>query len=170
MRICSVRIRPGTLEDLGFLRKMVYEAAYWRPSLERPPLEEALAHSELARILRDWGRRPGDAAEIAVAADGRRVGAAWYRFWSPADHSYGFVDERLPELGIGVAVKSRGQGVGTALLRALVDRATGEGVPGLSLSVERDNPAIRLYEGLGFQPVASEDNSWTMVLDLKAGR
>jgi ribosomal protein S18 acetylase RimI-like enzyme len=61
-----------------------------------------------------------------------------------------------------VAEEMRGRGVGTALLEALIDKARQDGVPALSLSVEADNAALRLYERLGFTRVACVDDAWTM--------
>jgi ribosomal protein S18 acetylase RimI-like enzyme len=47
----------------------------------------------------------------------------------------------------------RGSGVGTALLRKLIQEGTAAGVP-VCLSVEQDNPrAMALYRRLGFRPV-----------------
>lgn len=36
------------------------------------------------------------------------------------------------------------------------------GVTSLSLSVERDNPAVDLYESLGFRHHDDVDNAWNM--------
>lgn len=61
----------------------------------------------------------------------------------------------------------RGTGVGTALLKALIDRARHEDLCALSLSVEVDNPALRLYERLGFARVSCVDDAWTMRLAIR---
>jgi ribosomal protein S18 acetylase RimI-like enzyme len=66
------------------------------------------------------------------------------------DHGYGFVATDVPELSIGVTADERGRGVGTALLEELLAQARATGHPAVSLSVETDNPAVRLYERLGF--------------------
>jgi ribosomal protein S18 acetylase RimI-like enzyme len=136
---------------------MSYEAATWRGG-SNPPTEELLARPEVARYLESWGRR-GDVGLVAEDDEGCPLGAAWFRLM----RGYGFVDERTPELTVAVEPHARGRGVGTALLRALIDRAEAAGFPALSLSVEEDNPAIRLYERLGFVPVAKTGNAWTMV-------
>ena len=46
----------------------------------------------------------------------------------------------------------RGKGIGTSLLRELQGEAAALGMP-LSIHVEQFNPALRLYERLGFRPV-----------------
>lgn len=48
----------------------------------------------------------------------------------------------------------------------LLDAARNEGVQSLSLSVEEDNPAVRLYERCGFVKVELIDNAWAMKADL----
>jgi ribosomal protein S18 acetylase RimI-like enzyme len=163
-----IEIHPGTRKDAAFLRAMLAEAAYWRPGGERPPLDAGLARPDLAKILEGWSERAGDTAVIAVQESGEPVGAAWYRFWRRDNHSYGFVDDRIPEIGIGVVEACRGRGIGGALLAALAEQARLARVPALSLSVERDNGARRLYERIGFRTVGAGGNSLTMMLDLSS--
>ena len=159
------RIRLANTEDLSFLQEMLYEAAFWRTDGERPPIQEGLARPDIQKVLRNWGR-PGDKAVIAVDRNNMPLGAAWYRFWSSENHSYGFVDESTPEVGIGVRVGKRRQGVGTALLQALLKQADKQGIQSVSLSVDPDNYARKIYEKIGFKKVDVPDNSWTMVVDL----
>jgi ribosomal protein S18 acetylase RimI-like enzyme len=159
-----VRVRPATTADLEFLRTMLYEAATWRRG-PRPPAEVVLADDANSRYLRGWGRH-GDSALIATENDSP-VGAAWYRLFSEDAPGYGFVATDVPELSIGVVADARGRGVGTLLLGALVTDARDSGFRALSLSVEPDNPALRLYERAGFSRVPSDGGAWTMVLALR---
>jgi ribosomal protein S18 acetylase RimI-like enzyme len=149
-------VRSAEPADLPFLRAMVYEAAFWRPGRPRPPLDEALADRALACYIDGWGR-VGDAGVIASDDAGEPVGAAWYRLFPPDEPGFGFVDEGTPELSIAVVTQARGRGVGTALLGALFARARDDGFGALSLSVEADNAARRLYERHGFVPVGGDD-------------
>ena len=62
---------------------------------------------------------------------------------------YGFVDEETPELAIAVVPSRRGRGIGEAPRGALRARRT-DGYGALSLSVERENPAlVSFYEAHG---------------------
>jgi GNAT superfamily N-acetyltransferase len=101
----------------------------------------------------------------------RRLAASWsarrgVRLFEASDPGFGFVDERTPELGIGVEPRHRGEGTGRALLEALVASAREAGYSALSLSVEEENPAVRLYERVGFERHARGDRVWTLVLPL----
>jgi RimJ/RimL family protein N-acetyltransferase len=166
VRRMPARVRPGTPADLPFLRAMLYEAVYWSPDAPRPPLDEGLADEELAKLLREFGSRPGDAALVAESLDGRPLGAAWFRLWTRDQHSYGFLDERTPELAIAVAAGARGRGIGAQLLRSLVLEAGREGRDALSLSVAHGNPARRLYEALGFREREHDAGAATLCLQL----
>ncbi len=142
------------------MRQMLFEAAYWRGD-PRPGIDEGLATPELSKLLEGWGRN-GDTAVIAEESS-ISIGAAWYRFWNESNHSYGYISEQIPELAIGVCGDFRGQGVGHQLIRRLLHEAFVQGHQHISLSVERDNPALKLYEATGFKIVESLGNAYTMI-------
>ena len=135
---------------------MLRHAYFWRMSAD--------ADLPLYRYVSNWGRR-GDVA--LIAAEGRnRVGAAWFRLFPASAPAYGFVDEQTPELTIAVVPSRRGKGYGEELLTALLEQAKCDGFEQISLSVEPDNPALRLYERHGFEKVGESGGSWTMVARL----
>ena len=86
----------------------------------------------------------------------------------PADDpGYGFVAADIPEITLGVASQARGRGVGTALMQRLLDRAVADRIAALSLSVEPENPAMRLYLALGFERVGESGGSITLLRTLE---
>jgi ribosomal protein S18 acetylase RimI-like enzyme len=157
-------IREARRDDEGFLSQMLYEAATWRPGPRRSSPREVLPHPEIAVYIDGWGR-PGDQGLIAETDTGEPVGAAWYRLFSQAAHGFGFVNAETPEITIAVREDVRGRGIGSALLDRLIARARERGLPALSLSVEPDNPAVRLYERAAFH-VIQRDTVLTMIRDL----
>lgn len=161
-------VREASVRDLPFLRAMLVEAAYWRPGDRPDDLEAALARPDLVYLLADYGRH-GDVGVVAEQG-GHALGAAWFRSWTRELHSYGFVDEETPELAIGVRADWRGRGVGAALLTRLLELAKARGVERVSLSVELDNPARRLYERMGFTRYDEADGAMTMVAEGLAAR
>jgi ribosomal protein S18 acetylase RimI-like enzyme len=163
--VTDVRLRAARANaaDEDFLWLMLVEAASWRPGGPRLSVSEAAANPSEALYVQSWGRT-GDAGVIAEVA-GTSAGAAWWRFYTEEHHGYGFIEPAVPEVSIAVAEGMRGRGVGGALLTALIERARHEDLRALSLSVEVDNPALRLYQRLGFTSVELVGNSWTMRLD-----
>ena len=143
---------------------MLFEAFFWRPQQPRPGLAEFSQNAEFVKLLNNWGR-PGDRALLAQV-NGQAGGAGWYRLWSKAEHSYGFIDSHTPELGLGVQPALRGRGLGRGLLRGLVDQARTDGFTALSLSVEPENFSRGLYESEGFVKVGENGGAWTMRLAL----
>ena len=151
-------VRRATVKDVRFLRDMLHHAFYAR---------EAVAGQDEEPVYRyviGWGRE-GDAGLIALD-EGFPAGAAWYRLFTEDEAGYGFVDEQTPELAIAVVPSRRGRGIGELLLSSLLDRARADGVRQLSLSVERENPALRLYEKHGFRVVRETGNAYTMLATL----
>ena len=138
---------------------MLHHAYYRRERAPQDPSE-----GSVQRYVMTWGR-PGDAAVIAYDEAGN-VGAAWYRLFKEREPGYGFVDEQTPELTIAVVPSRRGKGYGEDLLAALLAQAKSEGFAQVSLSVEPDNPALRLYQRYGFEKVGESGASWTMVARL----
>jgi GNAT superfamily N-acetyltransferase len=143
---------------------MLYAALFWTPRKERMPIELVLAHPLISIFHEGWGRA-GDAGLVAEA-DGEPAGAVWYRLFTEAEHGQGFVDERTPELAIAVVEGRRGEGIGRMLLEAMADRARTDGLERLSLSVDEDNPAKRLYAGLGWVEHEPGDGLGRMILTL----
>lgn len=155
-------IRPTQPDDEPFLWDMGWEATAVEAEMRALGRDAALAMPHVRRYLTGWGR-PGDAGVVAVSEDGQRLGAAWYRLFPGDEPGWGFVAADVPELSIGVAGAARGRGVGGALLAALVALAREHGHRTLSLSVDRQNPARRLYERVGFRDAGISDPTDTSV-------
>ena len=78
-----------------------------------------------------------------VECDGAPAGRLYVARWS----------DEIRIMDIALLPDFRGRGIGTRLLRGLLDEA-GRAGRRLSIHVEKNNPALRLYSRLGFEPVA----------------
>lgn len=157
-------LRTAAPADAEHIRWALYTALAWSPDRQLPPPDETLRHPEALRYHCGWGRR-GDLGVIATVA-GDVVGVAYCRLFTEDDHGHGYVDEATPEVAIAVRDDTRGCGLGTSLLRELAEVAAAAGFRRLSLSVDRENPAVRLYERLGYRRSTSDDAGIRMICDL----
>ncbi|NUP75750.1 MAG: GNAT family N-acetyltransferase [Sinomonas sp.] len=158
-----VNLRPAGPSDGPFLAEMLAVAAFWRQAGPLGSVRDVMDQPELAHYAAGW---PQATDRGVIAEDEGPVGAAWFRFFPASDPGYGFIDAGTPEVSMGVMRHRRGQGIGSRLLRSLIEEARAAGIPTLSLSVEPDNHARRLYERTGFQPIGTNGGSLTMLLRL----
>jgi GNAT superfamily N-acetyltransferase len=161
-------IRSAGPDDVPFLWDMGWEAVAVDPGMRAMGREAAFALPSVCTYLDGWGR-PGDAGVVAIDHEETRLGAAWLRLFPADDPADGFVAAGVPELAIGVAAEARGRGIGRALLDAMLATARGQGYRAVSLSVDRQNPARRLYERAGFRDAGVSDpadSSITMIATL----
>jgi ribosomal protein S18 acetylase RimI-like enzyme len=145
------KIRPAVSSDQQFLFEMMYQALFIEEGQE--PFPRDIVHRpEIARYIKDWGRADDLGFIAEDARSNEPVGAVWSRLSSADDQGFAYVDDETPELGIALFPDYRGQGIGTALLKHLLEAAKNL-YPAISLSVSPNNPAMRLYERLGFATV-----------------
>jgi ribosomal protein S18 acetylase RimI-like enzyme len=150
----KITIRPILLTDEPFLWVMLYHALYV-PEGHPPFPRDIVQQPEISQYVRDWGQ-PDDAG--LIACDGETpIGAVWIR----RIRAYGFVDDDTPELSLAMLPEYRGQGIGTKLMLELFALAQSR-YSALSLSVSKENPALRLYARLGFHIVKDDGTSVTM--------
>ncbi|HWC14800.1 MAG TPA: GNAT family N-acetyltransferase [Actinomycetota bacterium] len=161
----SPHVRPARQEHQAFLERMLLLVIRWQHEASNVEGNDQSALDERAlRYVEDWGR-PGDLGFIAATAD-EKLGAAWCRYFDPDRPGYGYMDQDVPELSIAVARPHRGTGIGTALMRALIDKVIERGDRGVTSSIEDGNPARRLYERLGFRTVRRDVGARVMLLDI----
>lgn len=129
--------RPFLLALFGESRSAEIAHAGWDEATSAAFVEHQFAAQD------DHYRRnyPGATLDV-VELDGEPAGRL-YVHRGPRD---------IRIMDILLAPGFRGRGVGAALLRGLIAEATASGRV-LSIHVERDNPARRLYERLGFTAV-----------------
>jgi len=145
----EISIRDIAEQDYPLLSEFLYQTFLFSPEVEPPP-REILSEAKQSIYFEDFGGRHdfGVVAELG----GRVVGVAWSRLMA----AYGYVDDETPELAIALLPECRGRGVGTALLERLFEILSCR-YHSVSLSVERGNPAKRLYERLGFKLVREDE-------------
>ena len=152
-------IRKIKKEEYPLLENFLYEAIFQREGVE-PPSREILKLPELKMYIEDFGKE-GDECLLAIA-EGRAAGAVWTRFIK----DYGYIDDSIPSLSISLYKGYRGMGIGTALMKEMLLFLKEKGYQGVSLSVQKDNYAYKMYEKLGFRIFREDKEDYIMLQDL----
>ena len=151
-------IRPITPADAPFMREMVYASIYAHEPLPHSIVDEP----DFRHYHAHWGQ-PHDPGFVAADAHGTPIGAIWIRQLTHDDPGWGYVADDVPEVGtLAVLAEWRGQGVGTALMHAMLDYAD-QHYARVSLSCDPANPAMHLYRRFGFTYHGVSGTSHTLV-------
>ena len=156
----DVIIRPLKDSEKEILKEFLYEAIFV-PEGEEPPEKSIINREELMVYLYAFGRGKADFALVSEM-DGKIVGAVWTRIM----HDYGHVDDETPSFAISLYKEYRGQGIGTRLMQEMLQVLKSKGFKRASLSVQKANYAVRMYEKLGFQILKESEEEYIMICDL----
>ena len=155
-------IREMRKEEYSLLGDFLYEAIYIPDGTAVPP-KSVIACPELQVYIADFGNSKHDKALIAEV-DGNIVGAIWARIMN----DYGHIDDNTPSLAMSVLKAYRGIGIGTSLLTQMMSTEKAAGYAKLSLSVQKDNYAVKLYRKAGFIAVKETDEEYIMIVNLNS--
>ena len=139
-----VALRPATAEDEGFLYS-VYASTREAELAGVDWTEEdkaAFLWQQFEAQARHYREQYDGAAYDVIEVDSRPVGRLYVARWA----------DEIRIMDISLLPENRRRGIGTALLRNLLDEAARTG-KWVTVHVEQFNPARRLYERLGFHRV-----------------
>lgn len=153
-------IRPIRPEEIPLLDDFLYEAIFIPEGVAAPP-RSIIEQEDLQVYVKDFGGRPDDHCLVAER-DGEIVGAVWVRVMD----DYGHVDDRTPSLAISLYKEYRNQGIGTELLGQMLELLRREGYRRVSLSVQKANYALRMYQKAGFEAIADRGEEMLMACRL----
>ena len=153
-------IRNIQPQEIPLLDDFLYEAIFI-PQGVVPPPRSIIEQEDLQVYVRGFGESPHDHCLVAEC-DGKIVGAVWVRLMD----DYGHLDDQTPSLAISLYPDYRGQGIGTQLLRQMMELLRQEGYAQVSLSVQKENYALRMYQKAGFAIVEDRGEEVLMVAGL----
>ena len=142
----SVRLRPEREDDRAFRYRLFCDSRQPEFALLLPPAayQQVMAHQFHAQTVSYRAEFPQVRFDIVELA-GRPIGRIVVD--RPATMLH-IVDQAIiPEL--------RGRGIGTAIMRALMDEAAALRLPVRLKVASSNDPSMRLYLRLGFVPVES---------------
>lgn len=160
----NVVIREIKNVEMSHLNNFLYDAIFIPEDQEKPD-KEIIKLPELSRYIKDFGKET-DLCLVAVLNE-ELIGAIWTRLFSEEQKGFGFVDLKTPELSMSVSENYRKKGIGTKMLKEMFNKLTLLEYDQVSLSVDKQNFAMRLYQKFGFETVESDDKSATMIKRIK---
>ena len=150
-------IRELSIDERQVLDTFLYYAIYIPEGITPPPFE-IIKQPELQVYIERFGEQDGDICLVAEF-DSKIVGAVWVRIMN----DYGHISDDMPSLAISLLPEYRGKGIGTALMQSMQEIVSKQGYKGISLSVQKQNYAAKMYRKLGFKTIEDKDEELIMV-------
>lgn len=152
-------IRPIKSSEYEILDNFLYEAIFIPEGIAPPP-KSVIEKPELQVYVEDFGRK--DDYCLVAETDGVIIGAVWVRIMK----DYGHIDDNIPSLAISLYKNFRGRKIGTTLLLNMLSLLKSKGYEKVSLSVQKENYACRMYIKSGFKIVGENEEEYIMVCNL----
>ena len=156
-------IRNLRHDEIGLWEDFLSEAIYV-PERVKPPAKEIIELPERKLYIEEFGIRPGDNCLVADFG-GKAIGAVCARIMD----DYGHVDDETPFIAISLYREYRGQGIGSRMMREMLEQLKAQGYKRASLSVQKTNYAVKMYRKLGFAIVDENEEEYIMVCELQGG-
>ncbi len=153
------QIREIRESEYPILADFLYEAIFIPKGMKKPP-KSIIERPELQIYIADFGKED-DWCFVAETKE-KIVGAAWVRIMN----DYGHVDNETPSFAISLYEEYRYLGIGTALMRAMLQLLKDKGYKQTSLSVQKENYAVNMYRKVGFEVASENDEEYIMVCKL----
>ena len=147
--IGNLIIRPILSSEYSVLEDFLYYSIFL-PAGAEPLPRDIIFDPKIFVYIKDFGGK--NDCGVVAEQDGKIVGAAWTRIIL----AYGNIDDKTPELAISVLPNWRGQGIGSKLMKSLFKLLHERGYQQTSLSVQKNNPAVRFYERLGYKIIGEK--------------
>ena len=140
-------IREIAEEEYSILKDFLYEAIFVPEGIPMPS-KSIIKQPELQVYIVDFGKKKDDIGLLAEA-NGKVIGAVWVRIMD----DYGHIDDDTPSFAISIYKEYRGFGIGTALMNEMLRTLKIRGYKQASLSVQKENYAVKMYLKCGFEIV-----------------
>lgn len=153
------KIRQIRESEYPILSDFLYEAIFIPEDMDKPP-KSIVEQPELQVYIKDFGKAD-DWCFVAEIKE-KIVGAVWVRIMN----DYGHIDDETPSFAISLYKEYRNLGIGTALMGTMLQFLREKGYKRTSLSVQKGNYAVRMYEKAGFEVLGESEEEYIMVCRL----
>lgn len=153
-------IREIRKEEYSLLENFLYEAIFISENMSVPP-KSIINQPELQVYLTDFGKKKDDIGLVAEV-DTKIIGAVWVRIMN----DYGHINDMTPSFAISLYKNYRGLGIGTAMMREMLQILKQRGYKQASLAVQKANYAVKMYKKVGFEIIDENMEEYKMVCHL----
>lgn len=150
-------IRTIKANEYSVLEDFLYEAIFIPKGKSAPP-KEIIYKPELQVYIADFGKRKGDIGLVAEV-DNKIVGVVWVRIMN----DYGHIDNETPSFAISLYEEYRNYGIGTAMMKEMLNVLNQAGYKQASLAVQKENYAVKMYKNVGFEVVDENEEEYIML-------
>lgn len=154
-------IRRMKNDEYELLNQFLYEAIYIPEGVQAPP-KSIINEPELQVYVLDFGKKEDDICFVAEV-DEKVVGAVWVRIMN----DYGHIEDGVPSFAISLYKEYRGYGIGTELMKRMLEELRRKGYEKTSLAVQKANYAVNMYKNVGFDIIDENEEEYIMVCYLK---
>ena len=156
----NYKIRKILEGEVGLLQDFLYEAIFVPEGMPAPP-RSIINQPELQVYITDFGKKKDDIA-LVVEVDKKVVGAVWVRIMN----DYGHIGNDAPSFAISLYKDYRGFGIGTDLMKEMLRTLKDRGYKQASLTVQKANYAVRMYQKTGFEIIDENEEEYIMLCRL----
>lgn len=156
-------IREMKSNEVGILKDMLYEAIY-QPDETNLLSRDVIYQPELSVFIDNWGK--ADDLCLVAEINGKIIGAVWTRILNGVVKGFGNIDEKTPEFAIALYKEYRNKGIGTSLMRHMLHNLKARGYKQASLSVQKENYAVKMYKNVGFKIIEEHEEEYLMIKNL----
>ena len=153
----NINIRDWKKGEQALWEDFLYEAIFIPEGVEAPP-REIIQLPELQVYITGFGEKSDDICFLAEA-DGKVAGAVWVRVME----DYGHLEDGVPSFAISLYKEYRGLGIGTALMKRMLQELSTRGCEKASLAVQKANYAVKMYQKVGFESVGEKEEEYLMM-------
>jgi GNAT superfamily N-acetyltransferase len=142
----GVTLRPATAADYDFMRRLYHSTR--AEEMQHFPFDDAqkaaFLDQQFAAQLAHYALHYPTSERNIIERGGDPIGRLWIDEWR----------DQIRIVDIALLPTARGDGIGTALLSDVLQRAAQSEKP-VTIHVEAFNRALRLYERIGFKPIGT---------------
>lgn len=141
------------------MKEFLYEAIFQPDETSSAP-KSIIEKPELKVYIENFGQKKDDYC-LCAETDKKVIGAVWVRNIK----GYGSIDDVTPEFAISLYKEYRGYGIGTEMMQKMLKYLKSMGYPKTSLSVQKENYALKMYLSAGFKIIDENEQEYIMVHD-----